>query len=127
MLLGLLSCKRPQPQNVKKDAFLIGKWENCQELFMQDDGRSISMTRNVCPFIVFDKSNTGYVKMGDAVVNSVFNWSIKNDELIISQYKNTGKPFFDPGAFKLLWQQREKIKEVVLFDTAHKVKYVLER
>ncbi|BAU52120.1 hypothetical protein [Mucilaginibacter gotjawali] len=127
ILLGLLSCKQPKPQSVNKDIFLIGKWENCQELFLQGDGRSIPMSRNACPFIIFDKNYMGYVKMGDATITSSFNWSAGNDKLIIRQSKNAGRPFFGLGVFKLLYKNNQVIKQVVMFDTVRKVKYILER
>jgi len=127
ILLGLLSCKQPKSQSLSKSIFLVGKWENCEDLSPQDDGRSTEIMRNVCPFITFDKNNTGYVKMGEVSFICFFHWSVENDKLILKDVKNIGSPFFGIGAYKLLYENSKVINEVVLFDTVHKVKYILER
>jgi hypothetical protein len=136
LLLCLLSCRQSitpnatiqqKPKPVNNDNFLVGKWMNCQELFLQGERRPMAMTRNACTIIGFEKNHSGFVQTEGGKLLFSFSWTIENGKLIITHPHAKNKVFLDGGTYKLEYKNNKLTSEVALFDTIKNIKHILER
>ena len=85
---------------------LLGSWTMCKTDYInKKNNTTSSIVRNVCPNIIFKRSNNGDIKMGDRVIG-VFKWKVGNGHLIITTESNADSAI-PSGQYNISYKSKE--------------------